>query len=176
MKSLGDRPTQIRRGRRTAGRAQLDHIFDPYRCKEKLANGTLCPQCGAVVLEGRWGWTDVAQDKRGAEALCPACRRVNDRFPAGLVTLTGAFARAHREELVRLARRQEEIEKPEHALDRIMAIEDDAEGVTISTTDIHLPRRIGEVIRRAWRGELTMAFEEDGYFVRVRWRRENAAA
>jgi hypothetical protein len=176
MKSVDLRATPHRRGRRTAGRAQLDHVLDPYRRKEKLPNGTRCPKCGAVVHEGRWAWTQVAQSGPVAEALCPADRRINDRFPAGLVTLTGAFARAHRAELVRLARRQEELEKPEHALDRIMAIEDDGEGVTISTTDIHLPRRIGEAIRRAWRGELTMAFEQEGYFVRVQWRRDDTAA
>jgi hypothetical protein len=40
---------------------------------------------------------------------------------------------------------------------------------TINTTDIHLPRRIGETIKRTWRGGLTFAYEEDGYFVRVDW-------
>ena len=53
-----------------------------------------------------------------------------------------------------------------------MSIEEDAEGITINTTDIHLPRRIGEAVKRNWRGKLAAAFEESGYFVRVRWSRE----
>jgi NMD protein affecting ribosome stability and mRNA decay len=173
MKSLKLRPQQRPRSRRIAGRAQLDHILDPYKGTKKLADGTRCPQCGAVVHEGRWGWVEVAEKKPGEEELCPACRRINDRFPAGVVALKGSFAVAHKDELARMARHQEEIEKPEHALDRIMGIEEDAEGLTITTTDIHLPRRIGETIKRAWRGKLTMAFEEDGYFVRVNWRRND---
>ena len=54
-------------------------------------------------------------------------------------------------------------------LNRIMTIEEDAESITINTTDIHLPRRIGETIKRAFHGKLEAHFEEDGYFVRVNW-------
>ena len=83
--------------------------------------------------------------------------------------LCGSFAEAHKEEMLRLARHQEEVEKKEHPLNRIMSIEEDAEGITINTTDIHLPRRIGETIERAFHGKLAAHFEEDGYFVRVNW-------
>ena len=55
-------------------------------------------------------------------------------------------------------------------LNRIIDIEQTGEGLTISTTDIHLPRRIGEALKRALHGELTMHFDETGYFVRVDWR------
>jgi len=72
-----------------------------------------------------------------------------------------------------MARHQEELENKEHPMNPIMAIEEDAEGVTINTTDIHLRRRIGETIKRAWRGKLTADFEEDGYFVRANWTRES---
>jgi hypothetical protein len=39
----------------------------------------------------------------------------------------------------------------------------------INTTDIHLPRRIGEAVKCAFHGEIAAHFEEDGYFVRVNW-------
>jgi hypothetical protein len=48
-----------------------------------------------------------------------AGRRINDKFPAGVVTLRSDFAREHKEEMIRLARRQEEAEKQEHPLNRI---------------------------------------------------------
>jgi NMD protein affecting ribosome stability and mRNA decay len=176
MKSLTLRPQRRPRNRRTAGHAQLDHILDPYQHRGKLPDGTTCAQCGATVHEGRWTWMVAEESEAHAHELCPACRRINDRFPAGVVTLHGPFALAHKDELVRMARRQEEIEKPEHPLDRIMAIEEDAEGLTITTTDIHLPRRIGETIKRTWRGTISVAFEEDGYFVRVSWRRDGEGA
>jgi len=172
MKSLNLRPRPQSRGRRIFGRAQLDHILDPYERQQKPASGTVCPQCRAVFYDGRWEWWSPPPDKAAAEELCAACRRTNENFPAGVVTLRGAFVREHRDELIRLARHQEELEKKEHPMNRIIAIEDDADGVTINTTDIHLPRRIGETIKRAWRGKLTAEFEEEGYFVRVNWVRE----
>jgi len=170
MKSMGQRPQRPSRIRRTAGHAQQDHILDPYQHQQKLEEGTVCPQCGAAFHDGRWQWRELPQP--AAEALCPACRRINDKFMAGTVTLRGAFAREHKDEIIHLARHQEEAEKKEHPLNRIISIEEDVDGITINTTDIHLPRRIGETIKRTWRGRLAVDFEEDGYFVRVNWSRE----
>jgi NMD protein affecting ribosome stability and mRNA decay len=156
--------------RRIAGHAQQDHILDPYQRQQKLHDRTICPQCGALYHEGRWRW--MARAEGAFEALCTACRRINDKFPAGVVTLQGAFAREHKEEIIRLVRHQEEAEKREHPLNRIISIEEDADGFVINTTDIHLPRRIGEGVKRAFHGKLEDHFEKDGYFVRVNWSRE----
>jgi hypothetical protein len=68
-----------------------------------------------------------------------------------------------------LARHQEEAEKGEHPLNRIINIDEDADGIVINTTDIHLPRRIGEAVERAFRGSLIEDFDQGGYFVRVKW-------
>jgi hypothetical protein len=42
----------------------------------------------------------------------------------------------------------------------------------ITTTDIHLPRRIGEALHRAYEGDLDFHYEEEAYSIRVTWRRE----
>ena len=110
--------------------------------------------------------------KASAKNCAPACRRIKEEFPAGVVTLLGDFAREHKEEMIHLARHQEEAEKKEHPLNRIISIEEDAQGIVINTTDIHLPRRIGEAVKRAFHGEIEDRFEKDGYFVRVTWTRE----
>jgi hypothetical protein len=39
----------------------------------------------------------------------------------------------------------------------------------ISTTDIHLPKRIGEALHRAYKGELELNYEKQNCFVRVNW-------
>ncbi len=170
MKSMERRPQRPTHTRRIAGHAQRDHILDPYQRQQKLEEGTVCPQCGAAFHDGRWQW--LARPQAAAEELCAACRRINDKFPAGTLTLRGPFAQKHKDEIIHLARHQEEAEKNEHPLNRIINIEENADGITINTTDIHLPRRIGETIKRTWRGALTFAYEEDGYFVRVDWRPE----
>jgi NMD protein affecting ribosome stability and mRNA decay len=161
------RPVVVPRDRRIAGRAQRDHILDPYQRKEKLEEGTACPQCGAVYHGARWQWGVKAPG--AAEELCSACRRINDKFPAGILTMRGAFVLENKDEILRLARHQEEVEKAEHPMNRILSIEEDAEGIVINTTDIHLPRRIGETVKRAFHGKLRARYEQDGYFARVTW-------
>jgi hypothetical protein len=157
-------------GRRQWGRAQQPERRDPYELSSKLAEPTACPQCGANYRDGRWQWgppTTAAQAQ-----LCAACRRINDRQPAGVLTLGGGFVAAKKAEMIQLARHQETAERAEHPLNRIIAIDEQDDGLVITTTDIHLPRRIGEALKRAYRGELALAYEEDGYFLRASWRRD----
>ena len=168
MKSLQQPPQAGRSGRRIAGRAQRDHILDPYQAQHKLKEPTACPQCGAVYHQGRWQWGERPADAH--EHLCPACRRIAEDLPAGIVTLHGAFALQHKGEINGLARNEEAAENGEHPLNRIIAIAETEAGLAISTTDIHLPRRLGEALKRAFHGTLDMHFDEAGYFVRVDWR------
>jgi hypothetical protein len=52
-----------------------------------------------------------------------------------------------------------------------MGIERRPEGLVISTTDTHLPRRIGEALKHAYHGQLELHYDRDEDFVRVNWRR-----
>jgi hypothetical protein len=149
------------------GRAQRDLVNDPYRWSHKPATPAVCPQCGAVYLDGRWSWG--ARPEAAVEVTCQACHRQNDDFPAGVVTLGGARLPALKAELVQLARHQETAERAEHPLNRIMDIREEGGSLVIRTTDIHLPRRIGEAVERAHKGELKSHFDEAGYFVRIDW-------
>ena len=107
--------------------------------------------------------------RNAAQQICPACRRISDKFPAGVVTLRGRLPQPQQDDLVRLVRHQEEAEKAEHPLNRIIGIDETAQGLVVTTTDIHLPRRIGEAVRRAFHGALDIEFDSDEYFVRVNW-------
>lgn len=158
-------------GPRRSGRAQDAALTDPYKRPGKLHEPTVCPQCGAVYRNGRWQW--AAPPEGAQEELCQACQRINDNFPAGVVTLSGAFIDEHRDEVMRLIRRQEEIEKPDHPFNRIIGAEQDADAIKVTTTDLHLPRRIGEALKAAFGGVLHFDYDEDGYFVRVNWSRES---
>lgn len=168
MKSMPGSTPNRAAGRRIAGRAQEDHILDPYQAQQKLPEPTACPQCGAIYHHGRWQWGQRPADAH--EHQCPACRRIAEQLPAGIVTVHGDFARRHKAEITGLARHAEAAEKGEHALNRIIGIEETDAGLVINTTDIHLPRRLGEALKRAFHGDLDMHYDEHGYFVRVDWR------
>jgi hypothetical protein len=150
-----------RRGRPTRSHPR------PIEKQQKLTEGTVCPECGAVYRNVRWQWSARAKDT--PQRMCLACRRIHHRFPAGVITLHGPLDQSQREDIVRLARHQEEAEKSEHPLNRIVGIENNPGGIVITTTDIHLPRRIGETVKRAFDGVMEIDFNEDGYFVRVNW-------
>jgi NMD protein affecting ribosome stability and mRNA decay len=145
-------------------------VHDPYQSKHKLPDPTACPQCGAVFHRGRWTW--LTRPKVAHEELCPACRRVRDKYPAGFLSLHGAFLDQHQEEILNLTRNEEKAETAEHPLHRIMQIEMQDDGILITTTDIHLPRRIGEAVYRAYQGELDFHYVEEGSILRLYWKRE----
>lgn len=155
-------------GRRTAGRAQRDPFIDPYKTRKKPTAPAACPTCGAIYHLGRWQWGQ--RPEAAHDEPCPACRRTADGLPAGIVTLHGALALQHKAEITGLVRNEEAAEKSEHPLNRIIAIAESDEGLAITTTDIHLPRRLGEAVKRAFHGTLAMHFDDSAYFARVDWR------
>jgi hypothetical protein len=149
-----------------------EQIHDPYRAEEKLREPTCCPDCRAVFEDGRWQWADV-EPAEAHDSLCPACRRIRDHYPAGEITISGAFATAHADEVFGLVRNTERAERSEHPLHRIMDVQKREHDVVVTTTDVHLPRRIGHALEDAWDGELTTHYDEEGCFARVTWRRDN---
>jgi hypothetical protein len=52
-----------------------------------------------------------------------------------------------------------------------MQIDEHDGRIEISTTDIHLPQRLGEALKRAHHGELAVQYGKDEYSVRLRWHR-----
>ncbi len=142
-----------------------EHRHDPYASRGKPAEPAVCPDCGAVFHDGRWRWGTAPA---GASAqLCPACRRVRDEYPAGVVLVGGDFSAAERDETLRLVEHEATAESAEHPLERLMKIEDEDGSLVITTTSVHLARRIGEALQRAHRGRLDLRYSEGERFVRV---------
>jgi NMD protein affecting ribosome stability and mRNA decay len=148
---------------------RTERVHDAYRSQWKFEEPTRCPQCGAVFHGGRWTWGTAPA---GAHAQrCPACQRIHDELPAGHVDIEGAFFRAHRDEILHLVRNCEAREKPEHPLERIMAVRDTAGGVEVTTTSVHLARLIAEALQHACKGELEFHYSKEENLLRARWTR-----
>ena len=154
--------------KRDAG-VQSRNMDDPYRSAAKPPEPTMCPECKAVFSHGRWAWGEAPEDAH--EQLCPACQRIQDRFPAGYVTIKGAFFEEHRDEIVALIENHEKKEKASRPLQRIIAMDATREGFEVTTTDSHLARGIGEALQDAYKGELKLRYSRDENLLRATWKR-----
>ncbi len=160
-------PVTLKPGRHLQFMDVVSH--DPYEEIGKLSEPAACSNCGAVYHEGRWQW--IASPSDAYQTRCPACKRIHQKMPAGYVTIHGSFAHDHRDEMLSLIHHLETREKSEHPLKRIMWIEYQEDGLTITTTDIHLAQGIGKALHRAYKGELDCQFNDAEYQIRVSWRR-----
>jgi NMD protein affecting ribosome stability and mRNA decay len=145
------------------------HVDDSYKPRGKYKEPTVCPECNAVYHRGRWQW--LPAQATPTYELCPACHRIRDGVPAGYVRLEGPFVSEHASELLAIAHNAEQKEKACRPINRIMAIDQQRDALSITTTDSHLARGIGEAIRRAHHGKLALHYGPDENFVRVTWTR-----
>lgn len=147
-------------------------VHDPYKESAKPEEPAVCSECGVVFSEGRWHWSPEPPTGT-SDAMCPACRRIRDRVPAGFLTLSGDFFRKHRDEIMHLVENTIESQQKEHPMKRLMKVEEQEDGVVATFTDIHLPRTIGTAIERAYEGEIEIQFGEESGISRVYWSRQH---
>ena len=135
----------------------------------KLREIVDCPTCGASYRSGRWTW-ETAPVGSFAQ-ICPACERIERDDPAGVLSVEGAFASSHRREVITLVHAVEERERTEHALKRVMAIEEEGRLLIVKTTDAELTEALGKALEKAFAGKLVQpAIPSDkANRVRVHW-------
>jgi NMD protein affecting ribosome stability and mRNA decay len=143
---------------------------DPYRTSKKPPEPTSCTKCHASFQHGKWTWDRAPKDSY--ETICPACNRIEDKFPAGYVLLKKSdFLAENRKEIVAMITDLEKTEKAARPLQRIMAIEDVREGLQVTTTDSQLARGIAETIHEAFKGDMKLRYSRDENLLRATWKR-----
>jgi hypothetical protein len=166
---LGSRPES----KQVRGNPRLqERNHDPYRAGAKLKGSARCTECGAAYVNGHWRWQGSMPPAAGT-TMCPACRRIKDRYPAGELTVSGSFAAAHAKEIEGLIRNTADNEGREHPLHRIIDFKRRKGTFAITTTDVHLPHRIGHALKDAWGGALATHYDDAGYYARVSWERND---
>ena len=156
--------------KRDTGISSANDENDPYAVTAKPPEGTACPKCKATFHGGRWTWTKPERD--AVELTCPACQRIDDRFPAGYITIKGEFFKQHKDEIVALLHNHEKKEKAERPLQRIMGMDEKKDGtLEVTTTDSTLARGLGEALHDAYKGDLKVRYSRDENLVRAVWKR-----
>lgn len=167
---MNRRPVNIRRN--------VESFDDPYIEQESLQDNTLCSACGAVYITDRWYLPGTAPpdsktgDAAPRKTLCPACRKMRDKMPGGVLTLAGGFVWEHKEEVLNLINNECARAQALNPLERIISMEASDGEIRITTTNEKLAQRIGRALHKAYSGEIEYKWSEDNKLVRVNWRRD----
>jgi NMD protein affecting ribosome stability and mRNA decay len=143
---------------------------DAHPKRGNLPEATFCTECGAVYIKGRWSWEEKPEKTK--KAICPACRRISSNYPAGYIEIKGNFYHEHYDEIQNLIFNIEKQEKEAHPLERVIKIEEGNDHTLVTTTGIHIARRIGESLARAYQGDLSFQYLDGEKRIRVYWKRE----
>jgi len=125
-----------------------------------------CPDCHATFEHGRWQWKETTLS---GFRVCPACERMRDQSPAGVVTIEGAFPRSHRGAIMDRIRHLCDRAYLEQPLDRLMRIDEDDDIIRLATTSEHLARSIASALHASWHGTLHVAPDAAGV-PHITWR------
>jgi hypothetical protein len=142
---------------------------DAYQERGKPPAPALCTDCGALFVNGRWSWNKPP--KKVNKITCPACRRNADRYPAGHIVIRGSFFETHHDEVWNLIGNVEKQETRERPLERIMSVTRNKDHTLVTTTGIHVARRIGEALSRAYKGNFSFQYGDSAPRIRVHWER-----
>jgi hypothetical protein len=166
------RPGPPRPGGRN-GHRYRDRIYDDKRHDPYEASGQVCrahalrqPAARCTIAALAMGRAQPRATRRPAHV--PA--RIADALPAGEIVLEGPFVAGHRDELLGLVRHEGERERAEHPMHRVIATTAEGERIVVTTTDVHLPRRIGEAPSAPGR-QARLALRPRRVLVRAVWRR-----
>jgi len=150
---------------------------DPYLPKGASKKTTVCEGCHAVYKNKRWYadprlYSAALKIIDTAVAVCPACLKIRDNFPGGIVTLKGDYVLPHKQELLNLIKNEEARARGFNPLERVMSVKENGYGsMVISTTNEKLAQRIGRAIRKAFGGKVSYQWSHDNKLARVDWER-----
>jgi hypothetical protein len=133
-----------------------------------------CSGCGAFHHRRHWTLTppgSFSSQIHSHPVFCPACRKIQDRFPGGELILRGVEAE-NRGEIARILHNEESRAREKNPLERIMRMDAANGGWRVETTTEKLAQRLGRSIKKARGGKIAYKWGHNNKFVRVSWQKE----
>lgn len=156
-------------------RGRVETSTDPYQLPEGLKEPAQCRHCQAVYHNKRWQATAGADfSPRGVTlVVCPACRKAEEGYVQGVLTLRGDYVWDHETEIRNVLRHAEERCHERNPVERIMRIDRDGDALVVETTAEKLAEQLGRALHKSLRGELQIQWSAGHEVCRVNWARES---
>lgn len=166
-----------RRGRRytTSYKEREKAKQDPYAMLRAPRGPLVCPRCHAVFAKKRWvlDETEFAKlnaDKTAKRSLCPACQKIRDAYPEGIVTLRWSELDEHETEIRGLIVNEEARALSVNPLARVMKVVTfSRRDMEVQTTSDQFAQRIGRALVRAFGGKTAYRWAHKDMLLRVEW-------
>jgi len=152
-------------------------LTDPYISDKGLKEPTICPACNLVYTKKKWIvnnnlFEKISNEKNYHAVLCPACHKIKDKYPMGVLNLSGQFLQDHKNDVELLLRAEEKRAQERNPLERIMKVDTSKDNnIVIETTTDSLALRLGRALDHAYKGAHKYNFSYGDKFVRVSWER-----
>ena len=174
---MGRQQERKRTGQKGKRFGHVGRTGDPYQPMEGQ-EASLCTTCQAVYQNKRWFADEKLAKKLSGtgkvkEVTCPTCRKIKDRYPEGILTLSGEFLEERKVEILTLLKNEGARGAGRSVADRIMTMTEEGPAkLVIETTTEKLAQHLGRAVYRAYKGDLDFRWSEMNKFVRVYWSRE----
>ncbi|MBE0597635.1 MAG: hypothetical protein IH614_10220 [Desulfuromonadales bacterium] len=151
--------------------------IDPYVPEAGLPEPAVCIVCHAIYRNRRWylkekEYVAIREVEEVNEVTCPACQKIQQHYPEGVVTLRGGYLWQHEEEILNILRNIENTAMAKNPLQRIMKIQPEGDSLVIETTEEKLAEHIGRALHKAHQGDLNIDWSDNHSLCRVTWERE----
>ena len=153
-------------------------LKDPYMDKGIYKNLTVCPSCNLIFQNKRWVRDESLlkqieeSGQRPASKKCPVCRKADDRYPLGVLNLSGGYLEDHKDLILNTIRNEAAHEEKRNPLARIIHMECENSTIRVETSTDSLARRLGRVVKKAFHGDLSYSFSNNHEILRADWHRD----
>lgn len=149
---------------------------DPYAPEGGWKEPAVCQSCQAVYRQKSWHLEPdrvaaMQQDPAVQWVTCPACLKIAEHYPEGIVTLRGDYLWRHEAEIRNILSNEAARVMAKNPIARIMQMASTGESLVIETTEQKLAEHLGRTLNRAHNGDLQVTWSGSPRVCRVNWER-----
>jgi len=149
---------------------------DPYLPETGLREPAVCQTCQSIYRQKRWQldpllFGNLSNDPQVNWVTCPACLKVAEHYPEGILTLRGSYLWNHEAEIRNIIDNTVSRITARNPLERIIRMQRSEDALIVETTDNKLAEQLGRSLQKAHSGDLQIDWQGAPVVCRVQWER-----